>query len=185
LPKKTLEACITKGYDVILKVKKNQPNLYKAVVACTQKETLLDEHYMKENNRGRLEKRMLEVYPFPEPLKDVWQNMNVAIKLTRTGIRKGKAYCHENFYISSLCEDAEVFQERIRSYWGIENKVHYVKDVIFGQDGNGLTKENMPANVSIINGFCLSVLRRKHGNCITTTQESLANNVEKLCTLFE
>lgn len=33
------------------------------------------------------------------------------------------------YYISSLDETVEQFATRIRDYWGVENKVHYVRDV--------------------------------------------------------
>jgi predicted transposase YbfD/YdcC len=166
-------------------LKKNQPKLYRQVVGSSESSPLLDEHYMQEKNRGRTEMRRLEVYPFPDQADPAWQNMNVVIKLTRTGIRKGKPYENRNFYISTLCDEAETFQEYIRGYWGIENKVHYVKDVVFKQDGNRLTRGNMPANVGIINGACLSILRRKGGDGITLTRQDLANNIEKLCNFLE
>ena len=31
-------------------------------------------------------------------------------------------------------ETVEEFAERIRKYWGVENKVHYVRDVTQGED---------------------------------------------------
>jgi hypothetical protein len=38
------------------------------------------------------------------------------------------------YYISSLSETAQEIAERIRGYWGVENKVHYVRDVTQGED---------------------------------------------------
>ena len=38
------------------------------------------------------------------------------------------------YYISDLTESAFEFYQRIRGYWGIENKVHYVRDVTQGED---------------------------------------------------
>jgi predicted transposase YbfD/YdcC len=31
-------------------------------------------------------------------------------------------------------EPVKAFAERIRGYWGVENKVHYVRDVTQGED---------------------------------------------------
>jgi hypothetical protein len=33
------------------------------------------------------------------------------------------------YYISSLSLTAKEFSQRIRGYWGVENKLHYVRDV--------------------------------------------------------
>jgi predicted transposase YbfD/YdcC len=40
------------------------------------------------------------------------------------------------YYISSLLEDAAPLAKRIRGYWGVENKVHYVRDVTQGEDAS-------------------------------------------------
>lgn len=40
------------------------------------------------------------------------------------------------YYISSLLEDAKPLAKRIRGYWGVENKVHYVRDVTQGEDAS-------------------------------------------------
>ena len=38
------------------------------------------------------------------------------------------------YYISDLSQTACNFYQRIRGYWGVENKVHYVRDVTQGED---------------------------------------------------
>ena len=38
------------------------------------------------------------------------------------------------YYISSLNETVEQLAQRIRDYWHVENKVHYVLDVTQGED---------------------------------------------------
>ena len=40
------------------------------------------------------------------------------------------------YYISSLDETVGQFAARIRDYWGVENKVHYVRDVTQGEDAS-------------------------------------------------
>jgi hypothetical protein len=40
------------------------------------------------------------------------------------------------YHISSLSETAQEIAKRIRGYWGVENKVHYVRDVTQGEDAS-------------------------------------------------
>lgn len=40
------------------------------------------------------------------------------------------------YYITSLSEEAKSLAQRIRGYWGVENKVHYVRDVTQGEDAS-------------------------------------------------
>ncbi|WP_446363808.1 transposase [Coleofasciculus chthonoplastes] len=35
------------------------------------------------------------------------------------------------YYISSKKLTAQIFAEKIQQHWGIENQVHWVKDVVF------------------------------------------------------
>ena len=48
------------------------------------------------------------------------------------------------YYISSLCETAQQIAERIRGYWGVENKVHYVRDVTQGEDASRIRTTPLP-----------------------------------------
>ncbi|MBW4672297.1 MAG: transposase [Cyanomargarita calcarea GSE-NOS-MK-12-04C] len=53
------------------------------------------------------------------------------MKVERIGTRAGKAYHQVAYYISSLVSSATDFAQGIRGHWGIENSLHWVKDVIF------------------------------------------------------
>ena len=40
------------------------------------------------------------------------------------------------YYVASFRDTAQTFAEQIRGYWGVENKVHYVRDVTQGEDAS-------------------------------------------------
>jgi len=46
-----------------------------------------------------------------------------------------------------------------RSHWGIENKLHWVLDVHFAEDGNRARKDNAPENLAILRRLALNILR--------------------------
>jgi predicted transposase YbfD/YdcC len=48
------------------------------------------------------------------------------------------------YYISSVSTTAQEFALRIRGYWGVENKVHYVRDVTQGEDISRIRTNPLP-----------------------------------------
>ena len=54
------------------------------------------------------------------------------------------------YYISSLPNRAEVLLGAVRGHWGIENSVHWVLDVTFGEDNSRVRKGNASENLSIL-----------------------------------
>ena len=46
-----------------------------------------------------------------------------------------------------------------RSHWAIENRLHWVLDVNFAEDGNRARKDNAPENLAILRRLALNILR--------------------------
>ncbi len=63
------------------------------------------------------------------------------------------------YYISSLSETAQAFAERIRGYWGVENKVHYVRDVTQGEDKSRIRTTPLPQSFALARNFSLNLYR--------------------------
>jgi predicted transposase YbfD/YdcC len=45
-----------------------------------------------------------------------------------------------------------------RDYWHIENKLHYRKDFVFGEDRSTIRAENGPENMATLRNFAISLL---------------------------
>ena len=71
-----------------------------------------------------------------------WLGAKSCIQVERIGIRSGKQYLQTSYYISSLVSKAMTFAEGIRQHWGIENRLHWVKDVIAGVDAAPFRNSN-------------------------------------------
>ena len=63
------------------------------------------------------------------------------------------------YYISDLTETAEQFAQRIRGYWGVENKVHYVRDVTQGEDKSRIRTTPLPQICAIAGNLALNLYR--------------------------
>ncbi|MBO0350558.1 ISAs1 family transposase, partial [Phormidium pseudopriestleyi FRX01] len=63
------------------------------------------------------------------------------------------------FYVSSLIETAEEFAKRIRGYWGVENKVHYVRDVTQGEEASRIRTKHEVQIWAVARNFALNIYR--------------------------
>ncbi|MFN6483435.1 MULTISPECIES: ISAs1 family transposase [unclassified Nostoc] len=75
------------------------------------------------------------------------------------GSRGGKPYHDIACYISSLICTAQEFAQGIRGHWGIENRLHWVKDVVLNEDRSTIHLGNAPANLSVLRAMPSAKLR--------------------------
>ncbi|MBE9171315.1 ISAs1 family transposase [Pleurocapsales cyanobacterium LEGE 06147] len=99
--------------------------------------------------RDRFTTRIVEVFHDVNGIDPEWTGIKSLIKVERSGTRKGKKYPEIVCYLSSLMFTAKEFALGIRSHWGIENCLHWVKDVVLKEDSSTIRLGNAPANLSL------------------------------------
>ncbi|HHD81255.1 MAG TPA: ISAs1 family transposase [Campylobacterales bacterium] len=161
MPKKTTEIIIDSGNNYTIGVKENQPTLLKNIKDIISSEKPTDFIANIEKNRGRIELRETTVFDAPKFLAQDWKGIKKIIKVDRTTKRDEKVSEESAYFISSSFGDAEYFNRGIRLHWGIENSLHYIKDVVFGEDDSQIKKDNSPENNSIIRNIVINVFREK------------------------
>jgi predicted transposase YbfD/YdcC len=65
----------------------------------------------------------------------------------------------QRYYVSSLPADPVMFGSSVRAHWGIENSLHDVLDVAFGEDACRIKSGNAPENLGFIRKMALSLAR--------------------------
>lgn len=66
------------------------------------------------------------------------------------------------YYLSNQeVNSARYFAEVIRGHWGIENKLHWVKDVQMNEDKSRIRHRNGAAVLSVLFSFSLNLTRSK------------------------
>ena len=78
------------------------------------------------------------------------------------------------FFISSLPADAERLAEAVRGHWGIENRLHWVMDVVFRDDDCRIRKKNAPANFAAVKNMATNLLRNAPGKLSLKSKRHLA-----------
>lgn len=88
------------------------------------------------------------------------------------------------YYISSLDETVEQLAQRIRDYWHVENKVHYVRDVTQGEDASRIRVEPLPNLMALARNFSLNLYRDKGFKNMAQVQRKAGQGLGLLKTLF-
>ena len=108
-----------------------------------------------------------------------WKNLQsiICIESSRTFLSTGETQSEIRYYISSLLSKPESFLDIIRKHWGIENKLHWVLDVIFNEDLSTKQAGNAAENFSIITKIALNLLKNN------TTRKLSIKKKRLLCAL--
>jgi predicted transposase YbfD/YdcC len=158
------EKIIENGGDYILAVKGNQGSLEEEVHATCQRNTPVFENCTVEKGHGRIETRHCQVFEKGLIIdEDRWKNLSSVIKIT--AIREfssGKKTTQERFYISSLNVNSD-FNSHIRSHWRVENNLHWVLDVTFGEDKQRKRAKHAAANFAVVRKIGLNMLKKDTG----------------------
>jgi len=180
LPKKTTEIIIDNGNNYTIGVKDNQPTLLKNIkeVISSEKPTYSTSNI--EKNRGRIELRETSVFDAPKFLAKEWKGIKKIIQVNRTTKRGEKVSEETAYFISSSDGDAEYFNRGIRLHWRIENSLHYIKDVTFGEDQSRIVTDNSPQNSSIIRNIAINILRDNGFESIASGIRLCCNKIFKL-----
>jgi hypothetical protein len=76
-----------------------------------------------------------------------WPGLRQGFRVRRHGVRGGKPYVEEVYGITSLGPeeaDATRLLALVRAGWGIENRLHYIRDVTLGEDACQVSRGSAP-----------------------------------------
>ena len=119
---------------------------------------------------GRVETRTCRVLPatvLPASLRGPdWVGLQTLVEVvaTRTVGTTGITQTETRHYLSSHHGTAADFQGYVRRHWGIENRLHWVLDVVFGEDHSRKRAGHATANCAVVRKFVLNLLRTQPEN---------------------
>jgi predicted transposase YbfD/YdcC len=155
--------------DYLLAVKGNQPTLraeiesFFAEAPPAELDTVTD----LDKGHGRIEQRTVTVarevdwlcgerrFPGELRLPDV-ATLNRVASRTELADRGRFETC---YYVASAVLTAADAADAVRSHWAIENSLHWVLDVTFGDDQSRLRKGHGARNMAIVRHFAINLLR--------------------------
>lgn len=167
--KKIAKIIRSKGADYVLALKENQKDMHEQVETFFELEGKNDFKNVScdiattiEKNGGRIEKRKCIVTGNIDCIekKNDWEDLNTIVCIESEREIKGVKTFEKRYYISSLPPVASKLLLSVRSHWAIENSLHYVLDVSFGEDNCRIKKGNAPQNISIIRHLIINAINR-------------------------
>ena len=170
--KKIVEKITEKKSEYVLSLKGNQEKIHDDVKDFFGNELDANfcarykvQHYEGELEigHGRIEKReglLCTNLSWLEE-KDEWRNIRAVgmVKCHCTEKKTGKESTETRFFLTSLT-DAKTACTALRSHWGVENGLHWVLDVVFGEDLSQIRKDNSAANMNIIRKLAINALKQ-------------------------
>lgn len=185
MSKKTTQLIIEGGNDYVVTVKGNQPRLLAQLQTKAEQTQPCERFVDVEKNRGRITCRIVSVFTDLSGIDLDWLGLQSLIQFERIGSREGKPYQQTNYYISSLVTSALAFAQGIRGHWGIENRLHWVKDVLFGEDAAPFRDYNAATNWSFMRTITINLARICGYDSLTKAKRFLAHDIDKLFSLLE
>jgi len=156
-----------------LSVKGNQGHLYEDIStlfavdqAQNFKYASLDYAKTTNSGHGRIDIRECWSTSNPEYLKLIrnvenWAGLLSIAMVVCTRIIEEKETKYVRYYITTLPSDAKRILHVVRGHWAIENKLHWVLDVVMNEDHNRAHKDQAFANLAVLRHIALNLIKQE------------------------
>jgi predicted transposase YbfD/YdcC len=161
--KATARAIVERGGDYVLAVKGNQRTLLEDIQLLLDDPDAApdDTAQTVDGNHGRIETRQAAVLHDVAWLAEQhgFPGLAAVGKVEATREIDGKATTANRYYVLSTPLAAARFLDVVRAHWHVENRLHWVLDVVMDEDQSRARKDNGPENLARLRRFALNILR--------------------------
>ena len=157
---------VEKGGEYLWKLRANQGNIYKMAVEHFEKldDKYLDKAVTIEKGHGHIDEReILSSFRITGKIEFPCLEQVFRIKRKSETVKTGKISEQVIYGITSLPVEeygAEALLELTRKHWGIENGLHYRRDVTFKEDACRQTSSNGGRVLAVLNNLTIGILRK-------------------------
>ena len=158
------------GADYVLALKRNQERMYRHVGAFfewAEKKNFEGVTWAEcerfDTGHGRSERRRYVVSPDVAwlPKSRAWAGLRTIGMVESERTENGKTSVERRFFLSSLEPDVEQFARAVRGHWQIENALHWVLDIAFGDDESRVRRGHAAENLEVLRHLALSLLKQE------------------------
>jgi predicted transposase YbfD/YdcC len=173
------------GADYVLALKGNQPTLERTVqTAFADRDPTAADRWVPaaedtaqtlDKGHGRVERRRYLALSDPDLLAcldpgGAWPGLRSVVQVQAERRRGEQRTVEARYYLSSLPPDAAILGQAIRQHWEVENRLHWVLDVLFREDACSVRMGDGAQNLAILRQLALNLLRqeRTHRGSLAT-----------------
>lgn len=162
---KIAQTILDRDADYVLALKGNQRELHADVKLFFADDGCEKSQFIQtvDGDKGRIETRRYWICDQIDWLgvrHPHWPGLRTVGMVKSTREIKGKVSECTRFFISSLPANAQTFASAVRGHWGIENRLHWVLDMVFGDDHCRVRKDQGAKNFTIIKHMAMNLLRK-------------------------
>lgn len=179
------ETIVRKGGDYLLALKANRPTTHDDVVrffADPAGQTLAT-HETVDNDHGRVERRRHSVCHDVAWMRSDRRYPNephfphlAMIGMVETWVERAGTLTRERrYYLASAKLDAKTFAAAVRAHWHVENRLHWVLDVVFHDDLVRLRTGFGPQNMAVVRHMAMNLVRAPTDRHSLKVRRKLAN----------
>jgi predicted transposase YbfD/YdcC len=129
--------------------------------------------------------RRVELFENKADLPERWDGITRIAKVRRWGKRNKEDFHEISFYVlSKPIDHASIVDEAIQRHWGIENNLHWTKDVHLGEDDMTLKDKQQVTLLAYLNNVAINLIKAKGGKPNADTFAKFKNKVYELIKLF-
>ncbi len=183
-PKKTAQVILESGNDYLGALKGNQSGLLSAVAANFQAQQTVQQI---NKGHGRIEKRTVSISHQLGGIPDFPGLQTLIRVVSQRQVHRAniiEVSYETRYYVASFIDTAPAFAERIRGYWGVENKVHYVRDVTQGEDASRIRTSPLVQIWALARNFALNLYRDNGFQNMAQAQRRAGFSLNTLKDLF-
>jgi predicted transposase YbfD/YdcC len=154
-----------RGAHYLFTVKSNQPTLHRALAALPWRAAPREREPGSQRGHGRIESRTATVIDLAGTgVEELFPGAARAMKIVRrrTEVATGVASTETVYAITSLGHryaDAVLLAVWLRGHWQIENTLHWVRDVTFGEDHSAVRTGAGPQIMAALRNTAINVSR--------------------------
>ncbi len=154
----TAAAIVEAGGDYVFTVKNNQPTLY---AACKNLPWVqVPAHSTRTRGHGRTARRTIKVIDAPDWVQ--FTGATQIAQLRRTVTTAGRKSVEVVYVITSAdhrTAPPATIAAWVLGHWGIENRLHWVRDVTYDEDRSQIRTGNAPHVMAALRNTAISLLR--------------------------
>jgi predicted transposase YbfD/YdcC len=171
---------VTQGVAYLMVVKATQPTLLQACAAATADRPQRPRRRLGQTRtvqlaHGRLDARTLLAVAAPPDLGFPHARQVLRLHRRRVSERTGEVLTDETVYaVTSLGPEQASPSQLLhlwRRRWWVENRAHWVRDVVFGEDANTTHSGTAPQAFAALRNAALSLLHRWRHRNLTAARE--------------